>query len=159
MPGFLSAYSDTYRHTLDEDGRYWVELKKVLSQGDKEHAERALTNGRMDPGQGVQIDMDTATYRLEMVLASIIAWNLDEEDGTIWPVTLGNVKRLPGIEFDRIFDLINKFNEPVKAAERRDFRPEGERSNSDGDKRGTNSVVAGHVLAGGRNMEATGPQA
>lgn len=158
--GFLSAYSKNRKIPVGDEGSgYWVEIREILSQGDKEQAERALTTGRVDGDRGVQIDMDTTTYRLEMVYASIIAWNLDEEDGTIWPVTLENVKRLPGIEFDRIFTIINETNKPATGAERSRFRAGGVGDDQDGDDVGRYSVVPGHVLARTGTVEAAGPEA
>jgi hypothetical protein len=146
--GFLDEYSGTHKYEFParKDGKtYWVELRKTLLQGDKAHAERALTNGRVDPQAGVQIDMDTATYRHEMVLASVIAWNLDDDKG-VWPVTLNNVMRIPGIEFDAIYNLVNEFNSPRTSAEKAQFRPEGER----GDQVEANgrefAVIPGEVL-------------
>lgn len=154
--GFLSAYSGTRKVPIGPEGtEYWVEIREVLSQGDKEMAERALTSGKVD-GDKVHIDMDTTTYRQEMVLASIIAWNLDDEDGTVWPVTMENVKRLPGIEFDRLFTIINETNKPATGPERRQFRDGGSVDDQVGEDSGRYTVVPGHVLSRTGDVETSG---
>jgi hypothetical protein len=156
--GFLSAYSGTRRVPIGSEGSgYWVEIREVLSQGDKEQAERALTSGHVDGDRGVQIEMDTTTFRQEMVLASIIAWNLDEEDGTVWDVTMANVKRMPGIEFDRLFTIINDSNKPATGPEKRQFPDGGVGDHQDGNDGGRHTVIAGHVLARTGTVEAARP--
>lgn len=136
--GFLSAYSGTVVLYLGERDRgYWVELKKYISQGDKEKAESALTSGKMvtEPGTGqgkYEVEPNVARYRQLMVLGHIKSWNLDEENGTIWPVDLTHVRRLPGPEFDRIWKTIDAFDEELTPEERRQFPDEGVSSDQDG---------------------------
>lgn len=123
--GFLSAYSTTTKVMIGDDERgYWVELKDCLSQGDKEKAEQALTTGQLVPGQDIQMVMDVARYRQLTVLASVKAWNLDDEAGAVWPIDLAHVQMLPGSEFDRLWTIVDKSNAPASSGERKRF-PDG----------------------------------
>lgn len=152
---FLDTYSDTRRVPVGDLGRgYWVELREVLSQGGKQTAERALLSGRIRPGEGAEMSMDHVGYRELMLLASIVAWNLDDPDGTIWPVTLESVQRLPGPEFERLAKLVDDMNAPPTTEERRQFPDASVSSDPDGERR---TVVAGHVLARTGTVETPGP--
>lgn len=132
--GFLTAYSTTTKVTIGDEGRgYWVELKDCLSQGDKEKAEQALTTGQLTPGQDIQMVMDVARYRQLMVLASVKAWNLDDDNGQVWPVDLEHVQALPGNEFDRLWSIVDKSNAPASKAERKRFPDGGVSGDQDGD--------------------------
>lgn len=132
MSGFLAAYSGTRRVIIGDLSRgYWVELREHLSQGDKEVAERALTSGKV-VGGNVEMELDVARYRQLMVLASIADWNLDDTNGTVWPINVQNVRRLPGDEFDRLWKLVDELNAPASSEERRQFHVEGDVSDQDG---------------------------
>lgn len=146
--GFLSAYSDTRRVTLGDPARgYWVEIRDYISQGAKTEAERALQGRQRVNGGDVIMDMDVARYRQLMVLASIVTWNLDDDNGHVWPVNLQSVQRLPGPEFDKLWTIVDELNTPAPAEERRQF-PDGV---DGGDQVGATGVgqpeVAEHVLA------------
>lgn len=152
MGGFLSAYSNTRVVTVGDPNRgYWVSLKEHLSQGDKEVAERSLTSGKVVNGN-MEMEVDVARYRQLMVMASIVDWNLDDEDGKIWQVNLQNVRRLPGDEFDRLWTIVDEMNKPASSEERRDFRPDG--NGGDSSRNGGRSAEPGHVLAQEDAVEA-----
>lgn len=128
MGGFLSAYSDTRRIVLGEPDRgYWVDVKEHLSQGDKEIAERSLTSGKVIDGK-MEMEVDVARYRQLMVLASVINWNLDDENGQVWKIDLQNVRRLPGDEFDKLWKVVDEMNAPASPEERRKFRDDSDSS-------------------------------
>lgn len=149
--GFLSVYSGTRRVAIGDPARgYWAELRECMPQGAKAEAERALLAAKV-VGKDTEMAMDTATYRELMVLGSIIAWNLDDEDGTVWPLTLESVRRLPGIEFDRLHKIVDEMNEPRSAEERRQFPAEGLGGDPDGE-RGT--IIPGLVLDRDADMAA-----
>lgn len=120
MP-FLDPYGGTVQMPIGDPSRgYWVKLREYASQGDKESAEKALSQMLIVDGQP-QIDPDTARYRQLLVLAHIVEWNLDDEKG-IWPITLENVRRIPGPLFDALWKTVDLLASPVQdAAERRAF--------------------------------------
>lgn len=141
---FLSAYSATRKVPIGPaDSGYWVELREHLSKGATEDAERALTSGRVVPGQDFEMSIDTARYRQLMLLAAIVSWNLDDDDGTVWPLTLKSVQRLPGGEFDRLWKVVDDFNAPDSPEERRRFPDAGAGGDPHGDG---GPAVPGDVL-------------
>lgn len=135
--GFLSAYSGTRR--IDLDGHYYVVVKECLSMMEKQRADKALGSTQtIDMSGRHAATIDTSAYTLEMVAASIVEWNLDEEDGTIWPLSPEPVKRrsierLPAPVFERIYQEIDALNGPRSKDEQVRF-PAGElRGDPDGD--------------------------
>lgn len=119
--GFLSAYDGTKRVIVDEARGYWIDLKKHVSQGDKEISERALVTMTIHDGKPV-VNPDVTSYRQALVLAHIAAWNLDDDAGVIWPVTSDNIKRLPGDVFDELWTEVDTLSKPRNAEERLQFR-------------------------------------
>lgn len=127
--GFLSAYSGTRR--IDLGGGYWVDVKECLSIVEKQRAEKALTS---DPtvdmnGRGTA-KVDMPAFHNEMLVHSIVAWNLDEDDGTIWPLAPELVKRksiarLPAPVFDTILKVVDELNGPQSPQERAQFPEPG----------------------------------
>jgi hypothetical protein len=143
--GFLSAYSGTRKIPVGDPERgYWIEIKDCLSQGEKEKAEGALASGKLVPGQKAEMSMNVALYRQLMVQASIVQWNLDDDNGAIWPMDLKHVRMLPGPEFDRLWRIVDDLNEPAKGEEKQTFRPEGDGSDPDGD---SGTAESGDLLA------------
>lgn len=122
--GFLSAYEGTRRVPIGDPSRgYWIELREVLSQGAKEKAERALSR-KISMDGNVESQLDTVAYRQEMVLASIVGWNLDDDNGVVWPINMQNLRRLPGAVYEQVWKVVNELNSPDDAEERRRF-PDG----------------------------------
>jgi|SRR5579859_36273 len=135
--GFLSAYTGTTVIYLDDEQVYWVEVKKYLSQGEKESAEAALSTGKLvqdgSGGSKFEVEPNVARYRQLMVKESIQSWNLDDDNGTIWPVTLQNVRRLPAEVFDKIYKYIDSEDKTLDTPEaRRQFRDDSVGSDQDG---------------------------
>jgi hypothetical protein len=126
MSGFLSEYEGTERIELGRG--YWADVKKCLSRGEMAHMEAAM-GGRqqVDVTKGRQYaQLDTGAGRTELVVRSLVAWNLDDADGTVWSLDPGkppfspgcerrqSVARLPGPVFDRIWKRCDDLNGPVK---------------------------------------------
>jgi len=143
--GFLSAYSGTRKIPVgDPDSGYWVEIKECLTSGDKEKADKALTSGKIIPGQTPEMSMDIVRYRQLVMQASITDWNLDDDGGKVWPIDLAHIRKLPTPVFDQIYTEIDEANKPATTEERRDFRTEGLGGDSDED---AGTTDAGDVLA------------
>lgn len=135
--GFLSAYSGVRR--VDLDGHYWVDLKEHLSQGAKERGDRALQQMQIVDGKP-HVTPDVVEFRQQLVLASIADWNLDDDNGHVWPINMTCVKRLPVAVFDRLWAVVDETNKPPTSAERAQF-PEGAvRGDPDEDPRAANPV-------------------
>lgn len=128
--GFLSAYSGVRRVPIGDT--YWVDLKEHLLQRDKEKGDRALQHMQVVEGKP-QINPDVVEFRQQLVLASVHDWNLDEDNGQIWPINMQNVKRLPSAVFDELWAVIDKTNEPRTTAEQRQFPAGAVGGGPDGD--------------------------
>lgn len=123
--GFLSAYSGTRRVYADPEGTYWVDLREYVTQGEKQKAERALSQATL-VGTSLQARPDIVAFRELMVLASIAGWNLDDENGKIWPVTLERVRCLPAHFFDELYGIIDELNGPRSTEDQKSFRVPGD---------------------------------
>lgn len=127
--GFLSAYSGTEK--IDVGGGYWIEVRKCLSIIDKQRAEKALASTpRVDMSGAGTITLDTAAFHNAMVEASIVAWNLDDDNGEVWALSPSNVKRdniarLPGPVFDQVWEVVDDLNGPREAADKVRFPEPG----------------------------------
>jgi hypothetical protein len=130
--GFLTAYEGVNRVVVDAERGYWVDLAKHVSQGSKEAAERALSKVVMTGGEAVPTP-DVARYRQLMLLASIKAWNLDDDNGTVWPLDLKHVQQLPGSIFDDLWKAVDGQNKVRTPEEDRQFPVEDLGGGTDGD--------------------------
>jgi hypothetical protein len=139
MPGFLSAYEGTDR--VDLGRGYWVDVKKCLSKKEYAAVENAIGGGRQRmeiAGRSQFATVDPAASRVEMVVASIVDWNLDDGDEIPWPLTPDKVKRanigrLPSPVFDKIWKRCDDLNGQEAEADRVRFPDPGELGDPDGD--------------------------
>lgn len=156
--GFLSHYSGAQRIELG-DG-YWVDVKKCLTVAEKQRAESALTsNPVVDMNGNGTAKVDMPGFHNEMMCASIVAWNLDDDDGTVWPLApdrtkRANIARLPAPVFDVIWRVINELNGPQPKDERVRFPVNGVGGDPDGDG---GTAVVGDVQPGAAALAETGP--
>lgn len=132
--GFLSAYEGTTKVPIGDPERgYWVELREVLSQGARQKAEQELMGRQQLNGNDVLMKMDVVGYRQMMLLASIKDWNLDDDNGHVWPINLKSVQRLPGPIFDQLWSIVDESNAPRSVADQRQFRESGDARSEDGE--------------------------
>lgn len=122
---FLSAYNGVVRVSVSRDGNkeYWVDLKKYLTQGGQETAEAAMSRVEVVNDSPV-VRPDVAKYRKLMVLAAIDDWNLDDDNGTTWPINLQNIARLPLPVFNKLWQQVQTNNSEAERSrdEQLDFR-------------------------------------
>jgi hypothetical protein len=133
--GFLSAYSGVRRIELGPrtpDESYWVDLREHVSQGAKEKGDRALQSMHVVNGKP-QVTPDVVSFRQELLLASVADWNLDDDNGTIWPLNMQSIKRLPAAVFDQLWEVVDATNAPLSTEERRRFPAGGVGGDPDGD--------------------------
>lgn len=150
MDEFLSAYAGVTRVTLGDPARgFWADLYDYVSQGGKEASERALQGVALEDGK-VKPTPDVTRSRQLLVLAHIKEWNLTEADGSIWPVTLASVRRLPDVVFADLLAKVEKLGAP-EPGERRQFPGEGVGGDPDGDGGAAEPV---DVPAGVGDLEA-----
>lgn len=119
--GFLSAYTGTYRVEFGND--FWVDLKKYITQGGQEQAEKALMKMVTVAGSP-EARPDVASYRKHMVLASIDQWNLTDDNEQILPISMQSVQRLPIPVFNELWQQVSERNStPERSSEEQiDFR-------------------------------------
>ena len=127
--GFLSHYSDTERIDVTpvgvEDGPYYVVIKKYLTGDEFEAAKRALSSVKIEDSN-LTPEPDIAAYQRELIVASVIDWNLTDENDQPLPLTPLPAKRtsvgkLPETVLSSLLIKINETNEPRTAAEKLSF--------------------------------------
>jgi hypothetical protein len=151
--GFLSVYSGVKRIVVDSERDYWVDILEHVSQGGREAAERSLSAMTFVDGKTVP-NPDVAKFRQLSVLAAVSAWNLDDEDGTIWPLTLRSIQNLPGVIFDQLWEAVDSMNSPRSSEESQQFRDGDVSSDPHGDGR---TPVVEHVPDRERVLEKPRP--
>lgn len=126
MPGFLSAYDGVERIDLGRD--YWVDVKRCLSHFELQQAQAKMGAGRQTVEttgrQYATIDMNA--FENEMIVLSVVDWNLDDENGGKWPLAperalRQSVARLPAAVASQIFTRCNELNGPAPAREAAQF--------------------------------------
>lgn len=154
--GFMSAYDGTHKVLIPHpDKEYWVELKKNLSHGATERSAAALQAMSLVDGKPRPAP-DVFKSRSETVLASIVTWNLDDDNGTVWPVNMQSVRRLPDAVFTQIHEAVEESNKPRPAAEQARFHGEGVVGDPDED---AGAPVDVDVPAGAGAVEAAWAEA
>lgn len=155
--GFLSAYSGTKK--IDVGGGYWIEVRECLPIVDKQRAEKALASSpRVDMAGNGSISLDTVAFHNEMLSASIVAWNLDDEDGQVWllepdHIKRANIARLPAPVFDQVWAVVNELNGPRETSDKVRFPEPGVGGDQDGDGR---PAVVADVRTGTAALAAAG---
>lgn len=123
--GFLSAYDGTHRITIPHpDKDYWVVLRKHLPHGATERSTAALQTMSIVGGKPCPAP-DVYKSHSELVHASIVEWNLDDDNGTVWPLNMQSVRRLPEAVFDLLHDAVLESNKTRSVEEQRRFPGEG----------------------------------
>lgn len=133
---FLSNYDGVVR--IDVGNGYWIDIKECLSRDEKRTAEGfmsrvgAVSDPNDDKKMITRAVPDLPRYRDELVIASIVDWNLDDEKG-VWrlePASAkrANVGRLPDTVFDKVYKRADELNKEPEVVEQKAFRDEsGER--------------------------------
>lgn len=167
--GFLAASGYEGEERIDLGNGYWADVKRCLSSSEAALAEAAMiTNHRLADGSQSAV-LDQRGYRAEMVVQSLVAWNLDDEDGTPWPLDGSeargrtvyspgclrrqSVARLPEPVFEQIFKVVDELNSPRRGPEAASFPGQDERGDPDGD---AGAAGAGQVPDGTGLLEGAG---
>jgi hypothetical protein len=126
MAGFLSAYDGTER--LEFGRGYWADVKRCLSHAEQQRAQAKLGAGRqsVDMSGRMSAVVDMNAFETEMIVLSVVGWNFDDDDGTIWPLApeaalRESIARLPAPVASRIFQVCNEFNGPMEGREAATF--------------------------------------
>lgn len=120
---FLTSYEGIHRIQLDTAGDYYIDVREHVSFIDREAAEKALSEMHVE-GTRVTPSPDVMKYRRLLVLAHVKEWNLDDEDGAVWPIDFECVGKLPDVVFDQVWKHIDTNSPKRDKAEQRRF-PDG----------------------------------
>jgi len=121
--GYASSYSTRETITLTNQ-RYWVVIKSCLSRGELQRAERFLTKAAISTTGTASVEPDVVEYRNAMVTASIVDWNLDDDNGNAIPIVVG-VSILSGPDFEKIWGRVDELNSAPSGDEAAQFPAEG----------------------------------
>lgn len=115
MPGFLSAYDGVER--IDLGRGYWVDVKQCLSHAELQQAQAKMGAARqtVEAGGRQFATVDMNAFETELIVLSIVDWNLDDENGVKWPLQpdralRASVARLPGPVATQIYQRCNELN-------------------------------------------------
>lgn len=117
---FLSAYEGITRIYLEAADNYYIDVREHVSYKQREAAEKALSEMKFS-GTEANVNPDVTRYRQLLVLAHIKEWNLDGEDGEVWPIDFEHVGMLPDDVFDQVWKLIDGKPEKRSKDEQRRF--------------------------------------
>lgn len=157
--GFLSAYDGDETVAIphpDPSKNYWVKLRRYLSHGSTEKAALALQEMEMVAGKP-QPAPNLRKHQDERVHAAILDWNLDDDNGVIWPINMQSIRRLPDEVFDLLHTRVEELNRPRTPKEQAQFPA----ADSGGDPASGDAGAAGAVdVPGGEGaVAAAGPEA
>ena len=141
MPGFLDAagYSGETEIPLSEG--YQVTVKNCLTSDEYAHVQQLLGSGRavvrLNGGPSA-VNIDVPAAMREMLFRSVTGWNLDDPDGTPWPLEpekakRASVARLPYPVLQQVYEKCNELNSPRQGPEAAQFPEEGVGGGEDGD--------------------------
>ena len=141
MSGFLAAAGYDGTERIDLGSGYWSDVKRCLTSSEYEHVQQLLGNGRAAirlDGAPSQVNIDLPAAMREMLFRSVTAWNIDDEDGTVWPLEPDKAKRaaiarLPYPVLQQVYERCDELNTPRKGKEAARFPGEADRGAPDGD--------------------------
>jgi hypothetical protein len=137
MSGFLSLYNKAERVNLTgvpetEDGTWWVDVKVSITKSDYDAAQRRLMRNKLNLSGGkssLDGDLDIPGFEEEMLVRSIVGWNLTDDSGTTLPLSPEPLLRkaimsLPSSVVSQIYERVNDLNGRRSEAETDSFRSE-----------------------------------
>ena len=171
--GFLAAAGYDGAETIHLGSGYWVRVKKCLTEAEMSRVEALLGGGRQRveiTGESRFGEVDLHGSRVELVVASIIDWNIDgppvTKDGAQWPLEPGkgpwspgcqrrqSVAALPAPVFQAIWERCDELNAHRDSTEQAQFRDRSGGGDQDGGQRPAN---APEVPAGTGDVAGTWP--
>lgn len=160
--GYLDSRYDGVKK-VELGGGWWVEIKKCLSVAESEKAEAALVAVEMeDQGEGkpskAKVKPDMVVNTREMVVASIVDWNLtDERDELLGlhpeAVLRQSVAKMPQDDYDKIAAAVREANAERSREDEARFPSDGSGSAEDG---GDGEPDDREVLPGSVDVDAVG---
>lgn len=158
--GFLDDDDDSGTTTIQLKPGYWVEILKCLPRNKTEKAEGLLTSATIHKNADGTHATNTGRYRTYMVVASIVAWNLDDGEGEnarVWDYSTERaiaegVGRLPERYFAVLWEKVDELNGKRSDAEQAQFPDSGDDRDQE---RETGPAVAEPPAAGAVALAGT----
>ena len=129
--GFLTASGYEGTEEIDLGNGYWVKIKKCISQAEYQKVQDHLGGGKMSVNMDGNrfAQMDVGASQVELVVASVVDWNLDDDNGEKWPLAppvalKASLARLPAPAFMKVFKACDELNGPRKGTDAVSF-PDG----------------------------------
>lgn len=111
--------------------KYWVKARKCLSRNGQKQVEEALLSVTYSEEGGISATPDISRSRDLLVVQSVTAWNLTDDDGEIIPVNPGTIlEELSGPDFDLVWKRLNALNKTPSGPEAAAFPGEGKRGDN-----------------------------
>lgn len=100
--GYIEAKS-VERIELVSDSKYWVELSTEMNWSDMKKIANVTDDGKV-------------SYQVDALLsAALVAWNIDDENGDVLPITQENIDCLRRPDIEKIIATLGgKIEEPVE---------------------------------------------
>lgn len=140
MPGFLDTAGYAGTTEIDLGHGYQVTVKNCLTSDEYAHVQQLLGNGRATVrlnGGPSAVSIDLPAAMREMAFRSVVTWNLDDEDGTPWPLEpekdkRASVARLPYPVLQQVYEKCDELNSPRQGKDAAQFPGEALSGAEDG---------------------------
>ncbi len=135
MAGFLSLYNKSERVNLvnvpeTDDGAFWVDVKVSINKADYDAAQRRLMRNKLNMSGNKSTldgDLDIPGFEEEMLVRSIVGWNLTDDNGSSLPLVPEPALRkaimsLPASVIAQVYERVNELNARRGEVETASFR-------------------------------------
>lgn len=91
----------------------WGDRQEVFSSGaklDTSSAERKVGKGKAASQSDLSLSLNLSGMQMGMMIAGIVSWTLQDDEGAIPPLTPENIRRLEGKDGDFIYAEIDRLS-------------------------------------------------
>lgn len=105
---------------VDLGDEYWAEVAP-LTKAEDDACQRALLGGELEGEVGSLSDLRATLhqrdYTDQLLVFAIKRWNLDDEDGSSFPIDLPHVQGLADADATKLVAAVRRLNQPVSASD------------------------------------------
>lgn len=91
------------RLPLPSSENYWVDLREFITYGQQ----KSVGADALRPGPRGEMEVDNEAVADLTVMKYIVAWNLDDENGAVLPITRESLNVLEDIDANAIATFVN----------------------------------------------------
>lgn len=122
VASFFDYYDGTTRIEVGPPGAgFYVEMFEHASYASMEGAVRAMAQVQVTGNGQPGMRGDLPRYQVLAVLAHVARWNLTDPDGREMQVSEANLKRLPLVVFNQLWQEVEKLDEAPTLEEQKRF--------------------------------------